>query len=75
MLRHPESALGAGSNGIIDINNDNTRNINAQTLFQVNSFNVGKGLSLSGLVGNSVLDQKSTVDGAEGTNFLDPNFV
>ena len=33
------------------------------------------GLSLSGLVGNAVLDQQSKVDGAEGVNFLDPNFV
>jgi TonB-linked SusC/RagA family outer membrane protein len=75
MLRHPESALGNSSNGIIDINNDNTRNISAQTLFQVNSHPLFKGLALSGFVGNSVLDQKSTVDGGEGTNFLDPNFV
>jgi TonB-linked SusC/RagA family outer membrane protein len=75
MLRHPESAMSGSSNGILDINDDITRNINAQTLFNVNSRELGKGFSISGLVGNSILDQKSTVDGSEGINFLDPNFV
>src|SRR5688500_15671701 len=37
LLRHPESALGTNLNGIIDVANDITRNINAQTLFNVNS--------------------------------------
>lgn len=75
MVRHPESATGNAYNGILDLNNDNTRNLTAQTLFHVNDRDIGKGLSISGLVGNSFLDQKSTVDGTEGTNFLDPNFV
>ena len=75
MLRHPESAMAGSSKGIIDVNNDITRNLNAQTVFNVNERQIGKGLSLSGFVGNSVVDQKSTVDGAEGVNFLDPNFV
>jgi TonB-linked SusC/RagA family outer membrane protein len=75
MLRHPESAMSGASNGILDVNDDITRNLNAQTLFHINDREIIKGLSLSGLVGNSVLDQKSTVDGAEGTNFLDPNFI
>jgi TonB-linked SusC/RagA family outer membrane protein len=75
MLRHPESAMAGSTRGIMDVNDDITRNLNAQTLFHVNERAVGKGLSLSGLVGNSILDQKSTVDGAEGVNFLDPNFV
>ncbi|MDB4900706.1 MAG: hypothetical protein JWN53_2514, partial [Gemmatimonadetes bacterium] len=75
MLRHPESAMGNTYNGIIDINDDVTRNINSQTLFHINERAVGRGFSLSGLIGNSILDQKSTVDGSEGTNFLDPNFV
>ena len=75
ILRHPESATGVNNNGILDVNDDITRNINAQTLFHVNDHEIGKGLSISGLVGNSILDQKSTVDGAEGTNFLDPNFI
>jgi TonB-linked SusC/RagA family outer membrane protein len=75
LLRHPESAMSGSSNGILDINDDVTRNINAQTLFQVNERAIAKGLSLSGMVGNAVLDQKSTTNGSEGTNFLDPNFV
>ncbi|MDB4875156.1 MAG: hypothetical protein JWM41_1602 [Gemmatimonadetes bacterium] len=75
MLRHPESAMAGSTRGILDVSDDITRNLNAQTLFHVNDRAIGKGLSLSGLVGNSLLDQKSTVDGAEGVNFLDPNFV
>ena len=75
MLRHPESAMAGSTKGIIDVNNDITRNLSAQTLFHVNERQLAKGLSLSGLVGNSVVDQQSTVDGAEGVNFLDPNFV
>jgi TonB-linked SusC/RagA family outer membrane protein len=75
MLRHPESAMAGSSKGIIDVNDDITRNLTAQTLFHVNDRQIVQGLSLSGLVGNSVSDQKSTVDGAEGVNFLDPNFV
>jgi hypothetical protein len=67
--------MSGSSNGILDVNDDVTRNINAQTLFQVNERAIAKGLSLSGMVGNAVLDQKSTVNGSEGTNFLDPNFV
>jgi TonB-linked SusC/RagA family outer membrane protein len=75
MLRHPESAMSGSSKGIIDVNDDITRNLTAQTLFHVNDREIGKGLSINGLVGNSVIDQKTTVDGAEGINFLDPNFV
>jgi TonB-linked SusC/RagA family outer membrane protein len=75
MVRHPESALGSTYNGILDVNDDVTRNINVQTIFNVNERPVWRGLSLSGLVGNGILDQKSTVDGSEGTQFLDPNFV
>jgi TonB-linked SusC/RagA family outer membrane protein len=75
ILRHPESVTGVNSNGILDVNDDITRNINAQTLFNVNEHAIAHGLSISGLVGNSILDQKSSVDGAEGINFLDPNFI
>jgi TonB-linked SusC/RagA family outer membrane protein len=75
ILRHPESVTGVNSNGILDVNDDITRNISAQTLFHVNDHQIVEGLSISGLVGNSILDQKSSVDGAEGINFLDPNFI
>jgi len=75
MLRHPESAMSGSTKGILDVNDDITRNLNAQTLFNVNERQLFKGIGISGLVGNSFLDQKSTVDGAEGVNFLDPNFI
>jgi TonB-linked SusC/RagA family outer membrane protein len=75
ILRHPESAYAYTSNGILDLDNDNTRDLNMQTLFNVNGFNLGKGLTIRGFVGNAIQDSKSTVDGSEGINFLDPNFV
>lgn len=75
MVRHPESAFAFAQGGILDLNDDITRDLNAQTVFNVNAINLGKGLSLHGLVGNAIQDTKSTVDGSEGTNFLDPNFV
>lgn len=75
MVRHPESALGNSFNGILDVNDDVTRNINVQNIFNVNERAVWRGVSVSALLGNGILDQKSTVDGSEGTQFLDPNFV
>jgi len=75
LLRHPESAMSGTANGILDVNDDITRNIASQTLFNLNERPLVRGLSISGMLGNEVLDQKSTVDGAEGTNFLDPNFI
>jgi len=75
-LRHPESTFAPTStNGILDINDDITRNLNAQTLLNVNDIKLGRGISIRGFVGNAVQDTKSTVDGSEGINFLDPNFV
>ena len=70
-----ERVRASTSSGILDINDDITRNLNAQTVFNVNDIKLGKGLSLHGLVGNAIQDNKSTVDGSEGTNFLDPNFI
>ncbi|MEP6493870.1 MAG: TonB-dependent receptor plug domain-containing protein [bacterium] len=75
ILRHPESATGVNSGGVLDINDDITRNLNAQTVLNFNNYTLGKGLSITGYAGNSVIDQKSTTDGAEGVKFLDPNFV
>jgi TonB-linked SusC/RagA family outer membrane protein len=75
IVRAPESALGFNQKGILDQNDDVTRNISAQTLFNVNDFNLGKGLSIRGFVGHAIQDNKSTVDGSEGSNFLDPNFI
>jgi hypothetical protein len=75
LLRNPESVQGILSGGILDFADDITRNINVQTLLNLNSRQIISGLSVSGLVGNAISDAKSTVDAQEGTNFFDPNFV
>jgi len=75
VLRHPESTYGFSNGGILDFADDITRNLNIQTLLNFNPRSVMGGLSISGLLGNAVSDSKSTVDAAQGTRFLDPNFV
>jgi outer membrane receptor protein involved in Fe transport len=75
IVRAPESALGFSQGGILDQNDDVTRNITAQTLFNVNDFKLPAGLSIRGFLGHAIQDNKSTVDGSEGSKFLDPNFI
>ncbi len=75
LLRHPESAYGISSGGILDQADDVTRNLSAQTILNFNSRPLTRSISISGLVGQSVSDAKSSVDGGEGTQFLDNNFV
>ncbi len=75
ILRHPESAISGSNNGIIDVANDITRNLTAQTVLNLNGFSFGKSISVSGLVGNAVQDLKSNVDALKGQDFLEPNFV
>ena len=75
LVRHPESAAGVNTNGILDQANDIVRNLNAQTVFNINAFDLTSKLSISGLVGNAVQDNKSTTDAIKGQDFLDPNFV
>ena len=75
VLRHPESIYGFSNNGILDVADDITRNLNMQNLLNFNSRTLGRGLSISGLLGNAISDSKSNVDAAQGTRFLDPNFV
>jgi len=75
ILRHPESAIGNSYNGVIDLADDITRNINTQTLLNFNSRALTKKLSVSGLLGNALSDAKSSVDALKGQDFLDPNFV
>ena len=75
ILRHPESAYGSTLNGILDVANDIVRNINVQTLLNVNSRALTRDLSVSGLVGNAISDAKSTTDALKGQDFLEPNFV
>jgi TonB-linked SusC/RagA family outer membrane protein len=75
ILRHPESVYGNLVNGILDLATDVTRNLNMQTLFNVNARPLMKNLSISGLVGNAIQDQRSQTNASFGQNFLDPNFV
>lgn len=75
VLRHPESAFGFAYNGVFDVGDDVTRNINAQTLFNFNSYAITEDLSVTGLVGNAIRDEKSHTDAITGQDFLDPNFV
>ena len=75
ILRHPESALAASNNGILDLANDITRNINVQTLLNVHRRPILGGVSVSGFLGNAITDNRSTTDAIKGQDFLDPNFV
>jgi TonB-linked SusC/RagA family outer membrane protein len=74
-LRHPESAVGFSFGGIYDQANDVTRNLNAQTVLNFTPRVLTKDFTLSGFVGQSVSDAKSSVESLEGQNFLDPNFI
>jgi TonB-linked SusC/RagA family outer membrane protein len=75
LVRHPESAYAASVNGILDQADDIVRNLNMQNMLNVNAHEVTSKLSVSGLVGNAVQDNKSTTDAFKGQDFLDPNFV
>ena len=75
VLRHPESAYGFTWNGVLDVSDDVTRNINSQTLLNLNSREIMKDLNITGMVGNAVRDEKSATDAMTGQDFLDPNFV
>ncbi len=75
ILRHPESAYGNSNNGILDLADDITRNINAQTIFNVNRHAITKDIGITGLVGNQISDARSQTDALKGQDFLDPNFV
>ena len=73
--RHPLSAAGFTWNGVIDLADVLTRNINAQTLLNVYSREVGGGFAISGLLGNQISDFKTTNHALKGQDFLDPDFV
>ena len=75
ILRHPESFQGTQFNGAIDQADDITRNVSAQTLLNFNSRKLTHDITIAGLLGNGISDAKSTTDGLQGQNFLDPNFV
>ena len=75
VLRHPESVYGFSNLGILDVAGDNTRNLNIQTLLNVNSRAITRNLTLSGFVGNQISDFRSNTSALRGESFLDPNFV
>jgi TonB-linked SusC/RagA family outer membrane protein len=73
--RHPESSLGVSQNGILDEVNDNTRNINVQTLFNVHRRQLGGGFAVNAMVGNSIRDDRNEVAAVNGRDFLYTNFI
>jgi TonB-linked SusC/RagA family outer membrane protein len=75
ILRHPESTYGVARNGMIDVANDITRNLSAQTVLNFNRHPLTSGISISGLLGNAINDYRSNVDALSGEDFLEPNFV
>ncbi len=75
VLRNPESATGFSTNGVLDQADVVTRNLDAQTVLNINSQPLTRSLSISGLVGHYISDHKTTTDAVVGTQFLDPNFV
>lgn len=75
ILRDPQSAVGYQYNGMLEQADLMTRNINVQTLFNINPRRLGNSLSISGLLGNAISDAKATTDALQGIGFVDPNFV
>ncbi len=75
LLRHPESAAGFSNNGILDLATDVVRNLSIQNLFSVNRRNLGMGITVDGLIGQSVRDERSQTTGDVGRDFYDLNFI
>lgn len=75
ILRHPESAIGFSTNGTLDIADNVTRNLSAQTTLNIQAVELGHGLSVSGVIGNTVVDARDNTNAQKGSNFMDPNFV
>ena len=75
IFRHPESAGGFTRAGIIDVANDNTRNLNIQNLLNFTKQNITKDLSFDATLGASLQDAKSEIDASYGEGLLDPNFI
>src|SRR5438067_4997000 len=75
ILRDPASVAGAANNGVLDQADVITRNLNAQTVLSFNPHPVTRDISISGLVGHAISDNKTTTDAMVGTGFVDPNFV
>lgn len=77
VVRDPESGLvgGAGVNGTLDESDDVTRNIIFQNMLNFNRFKATNDIGVSVMLGNSITDQRSDVNGATGSDFLDPTFL
>jgi TonB-linked SusC/RagA family outer membrane protein len=75
LLRHPESVLGFTNNGILDYSTDVVRNMNLQTVLNINPVTIHRDFTVSGFIGNAVSDNRSDVQSIEALNFLDPNFI
>jgi TonB-linked SusC/RagA family outer membrane protein len=75
VLSHPESRRGVLKSGIMDIANDNTRNINSQTLVNLTKQNITTDLTIDATVGNAIKALNSNIESLYGENFLDPNFI
>src|SRR5437667_297047 len=66
VLRNPESATGFSTNGVLDQADVVTRNLDAQTVLNINSQPLTRSLSISGLVGHYISDHKTTTDAEVG---------
>lgn len=75
IVRHPESATGFSRGGLMDVANDNTRNLNMQNLVNFSKQKLTKDISFDATLGNAIQDARSVIDAGSGENFLDPNFV
>ena len=75
IVRNPESAASGTLNGVLDLADLIQRNINVQTLLNLDSHPLTSRISVSGLLGNAISDSRATTDAAVGRDFLDPNFV
>lgn len=77
IVRHPESAAGAGfagGDGLINQFDNVTRNINSVNQFSVNRQAITKNIGLTAMIGNQITDAKTQINGLTGQGFLDPNF-
>ena len=75
ILRNPESSQGYSVNGSLDLADNTTRRVSSQTLLNFNAIQLPYGLSLSGLLGNSMFDSRDNTNAERGLNFMDPTFV
>jgi TonB-linked SusC/RagA family outer membrane protein len=75
VLKDPESSFGFAANGIIDEAADVTRNITFQGIANFNRLALLDDLGAAFMVGNSVIDWKSDIQGVSASNFIDPKFI